>query len=288
MTLAGGCRIPSNLAPNIQLLNISRVQNNLDIMRNRKYIKEMCIYSIYFKENSTVWNMMLVFNKNHPNGPFWFIPHDNENSAFDSAVYATIEYGGGFLAVETGGRRNNHGIDPNRNFSTKRVRGRCSSSPIYTNVVFRVIEYFKRDSSMPYLSLHSNSNGFRGDGRGGRGSISILKNSGQAVKSYPAYKKILKTKRGGLRDEDYLVYIAGKTKKPPIGKLNRVIKAGFNVKYETVSSKSNDCSMSNFVVLGKGSTNYYNIEVEHGDVKTQKSMIDRLMRKVLGLTPLRR
>ncbi len=36
--------------------------------------------------------------------------------------------------------------------------------------------------------------------------------------------------------------------------------------------------MSNFVVLMKNSTNYYNVEVEHGDTKTQKEMIDRLMK----------
>ena len=272
------CRIPLSLAPNIQPLNSSRVQNNLDIMRNRKSLKNLCIYSIYFKEHKTPWHMVLIFNKNRPNGPFWFLPHDNENSAFDSAIYATNRYGGGFLAVETGGNRNNHNIDPNRNFAIKRVKGRCRPSPIYTKTVFGVIDYFK-PKYMPYLSLHSNSNGFRGDGKGGGGTISILKKS-RVTKSYPAYKKILKAKRGGLADEDYLVYIAGRASNPPKSKLNSLLKAGLNVKYEIVSPKSNDCSMSNFVVLGKRSTNYYNIEVENGDNKTQKVMIDKLLKVI--------
>ena len=276
MLEAKECKIPLNLAPNIQPLNISALQNNLDIIRNRKYLKNLCIYSIYFKEHNIPWQMILVFNKNRPKGAFWFLPHDNENSAFDSAIYSTIKYGGGFLAVETGGERNNHNIDPNRNFSTKRVRGRCNPSPIYTDTVFRVIEHFK-PQNIPYLALHSNSNGFRGDGKGGRGTISILKSS-RITKAYRAYKDILQTKRGGLADEDSLVYIAGRAKNPPKQKLAKLLREGLNVKYEVVSPKSNDCSMSNFVVLGKKSTKYYNIEVEHNDRKTQQKMVDKLMK----------
>ncbi len=271
------CQIPMNLAPNLQPLNLSRVQNNLDILRNKKALKDLCLYSIYFKEHSIPWMMILVFNKKHKKGPFWFLPHDNENSAFDSAIYATLKYGGGFLAVETGGRRNNYNIDPNRNFSIKKTK-RCKPSPIYTDSIFRVINYFK-PKSMPYLSLHSNADGFSGDGRGGRGTISILKSS-QTIKSFPAYKDIFRGKRGGLKDEDSLVYIAGALPNPPEKKLKALLKSGLNVRYEIVSPQTNDCSISNYIVLEKKSQNYYNIEVEHGDRKTQKEMIDRLMKVI--------
>ncbi len=275
------CRVPLSLAPSIGPLNFSRIERNLDIIRNLKkdknLLKKLCFYSIYFKEHNIPWSMVLVFNKNHPKGPFWFLPHDNENSAFDSAIYATLKYGGGFLAVETGGKRNNHKIDPNRNFSLKKTK-RCKTSPIFTKTVFKVIEHFK-PKSMPYLSLHSNSDGFRGDGRGGRGTISILKKS-KSTKSFPAYEKILQTKRGGLADEDSLVYIAGRASNPPKSKLDSLLRAGLNVKYEIVSPKTNDCSMSNFIVLNKKSTNYYNIEVEHSDTKTQKKMIDKLLKVI--------
>jgi len=39
--------------------------------------------------------------------------------------------------------------------------------------------------------------------------------------------------------------------------------------------------MSNYVVLGKGTDRYYNIEVQHGDAPTQRKMIDILMRRIL-------
>jgi|AAUQ01.1.fsa_nt_gi hypothetical protein len=273
-SLADRCKIPTNLAPNLQILNISKVQNSSDFLRNKKYLKNLCIYSISFKENGRVWNMALAFNKKRPKGAFWFLPHDNENSAFDTAIYSTVKYGGGFLAVVTGGRRNNGSIDPNRNFATGNVVGNCKPSPIFTNTIFRVINYFK-PRAMPYLSLHTNDNGHSGNG--GRGTISILRKS-SVTKSYPAYKYIKRGVRKGLRDEDSLVYIAGTSKKPPKSKLKKLLNSGLNVKYEIVSPKRNDCSMSNFVVLGKHSSNYYNIEVEHRDGRTQKIMLDRLMK----------
>jgi hypothetical protein len=276
------CRIPINLAPNQNFLTPSRVQNNIDLIRNRKSLKNLCIYSIYFKENSIPWSMLLVFNKNKHkkvnNSPFWFLPHDNENSAFDSAIYATLKYGGGFLAVQTGGHRNNHGVDPNRNFSTKSIKGRCKPSPIYTDVVFRVIDYFK-SSNMPYLALHTNSNGIRGDKMGGSGTISILRST-KTTKAFPAYKHIKRAEKAGLMDEDSLIYIAGKSPTPPKQKLDLLLQNGLNVKYEYVAPERNDCSMSNYVVLGKNSENYYNIEVENGDTKAQKEMIDRLLKLI--------
>lgn len=39
--------------------------------------------------------------------------------------------------------------------------------------------------------------------------------------------------------------------------------------------------MSNCIVLHQNHDNYINIETEHGDISTQKKMIDKVM-KVLG------
>ena len=70
--------------------------------------------------------MLLVTNEEHPVGPFWFLPHDDENTAFDSAVYATKKYGGGFLAVMANNERYYKGQDPNRNFGdTYGIVRRC-------------------------------------------------------------------------------------------------------------------------------------------------------------------
>ncbi len=123
---------------------------------------------------------------------------------------------------------------------------------------------------MPYLSLHSNTNA---------GGISILKSS-KMVKAYPAYPLSAIKKGRGLRDEDSLIYIAGRSNHPPKHILQTLLKHGINTKYEVVNRQNNDCSMSNYVVLAKRA-GYYNIETQHGDSKTQKKMIDILMEQVM-------
>lgn len=61
-------------------------------------------------------------------GPLWFVPHDNENAAFQAAVYAVRAYGGQLVAVEearslagpdsrlNGDVAYGKSVDPNRNF----------------------------------------------------------------------------------------------------------------------------------------------------------------------------
>lgn len=248
----------------------------VDLQRNRDKLDGLCIYRVSFRENNLKWNMLLLLNSKHIKGPFWFLPHDDENSAFDSAIYAIRHYGGGFLAVQSGGKRFVGYQDPNRNFGKdKKTALACKAqkypSPIYTDTVFDIIDKF-RPFNMPYLALHNNSDGYSGNG--GRGTISILRSSSHA-KAFPAYKKI--TKDGGLSDEDSLVYIAGTSKNPPKSKISKLHKVGLNVKYEWVDNRHYDCSMSNYVVLKRNSDNYYNIEAQRGDTKTQKLMIDRVM-----------
>jgi len=163
------------------------------------------------------------------------------------------------------------GQDPNRNFGeTAQTAKRCSKqkspAPKYSKTIFKIINTF-RGGGYPYLALHNNTNS---------GGVSMLKSS-KAVHSYPAHRKITKGK-GGLSDEDSLVYTAGTSRKPNSAKLNRLLKSGLHTKYEVINRANNDCSMSNYVVLKKGTEAYYNIEAQHGDLKTQKVMIDKLMR----------
>ena len=54
-------------------------------------------------------------------GPLFAVMHDDEDMSFDNAVAALKTYGGTLVAVETGGKRNQDGIDPNRNFSADGV-----------------------------------------------------------------------------------------------------------------------------------------------------------------------
>jgi len=256
--------------------SLKSLQKYPDIARNYRALQELCVDQISFREGQYSWKMLLVTHPKYPKGAFWFLPHDDEQSAFDAAVYATRRYGGGFLAIMAGDKRYFAGQDPNRNFGSstetaQRCRGQESPAPIYSKVIFSIIDTY-RGRSLPYLALHNNKDGFGGD----QGTISILKSSINTP-AYPAYKEIRRG-GGGLNDEDSLVYIAGLSKTPNHSKLKRLLQNGINTKYERVSPQSNDCSLSNFVVLSKKSTDYYNIETEHGDLKTQMRMIDILMK----------
>ena len=269
------CRIPGNIRTLIVKQGSTALKSYPDILRNYSALKNLCISLLSFKEGRYKWDMLLVTHPKANRGAFWFLPHDNENSAFDAAVYAVQRYGGGFLSVVSGGRRYHEGQDPNRNFSssTHKVascRYQKQASPRYTKYIFSIINTY-RAPGMPYLALHNNTNG---------GGVSILRSS-KSVRSFLAHPRE-KVKHGrGLMDEDSLVYTAGRASSPSKRKLKALLRHGINVKYEHVSASNNDCSMSNYVVLGKGSNNYYNIETQHGDSRTQKRMIDILMEKIM-------
>jgi len=269
---ADRCQVPSSIRSMTKSVSIEQLKSqSSDIRRNYRGLKNMCLNIVTIKEGSYNWRMLLVTHPKHSRGAFWFLPHDNENTAFSSAVYAVQRYGGGFLAVMANNSRYFKGQDPNRNFGdTAKTAQRCSKqkspAPKYSKTIFKIINTF-RGGGYPYLALHNNTNG---------GGVSMLKSS-KKVQSYPANGKITRGS-GGLSDEDSLVYTAGVSKKPNKNKLNHLLKAGLNTKYEVIDRSNNDCSMSNYVVLKKRTEAYYNIETQHGDFKTQKTMIDRLMR----------
>jgi hypothetical protein len=246
-----------------------------DIKRNLSFLNGLSVSLLGFREGKYNWYMLLVTNTKAPSGPFWFLPHDNENSAFDSAIYATRKYGGGFLSILSGGLRYHEGQDPNRNFSLSSSKvASCQfqkgASSIYTATIMQIINSHKAPN-MPYLALHNNTN---------RGSVSILRNS-KSTKSFLAYSKAKILKGRGLSDEDSLVYIAGASPNAPIQKVQKLLNVGLNTKYEYVNSTNNDCSMSNFLVT-QNLDNYYNIEAQHKKSGVQKEMIDRLIKVIMS------
>ena len=218
----------------------------------------MCIT---FKEGKQTWTFLLVRNIKHPKGPFWYLPHDNEESAFDAAVYATKRYGGGFLAIESNDQRHVSGKDPNRNFK---------KNSLYGKKICTIIDTYK-PVQLPYLALHTNAEGHRKNG--GSGTVSMKQHSKNSF-AFPA-GKIRSGRQKGLEDEDMLVYLAGK--KIEQDKVKKFTAKGLNVKFEKVTKKSNDNSMSNCIVLYKKHDNYINIEAEHGPITTHKKMIDKVM-----------
>lgn len=268
---SNNCTIAPALKPYIITSDLSKMRGISDISNNYNELKKLCTTLVGFKDGSLYWRLLLVTNPNREHGLFWFLPHDNENSAFKSAIYAVKRYGGGFLAIVNSNKRYNRGQDPNRAFSYspyKICSGQIEPTNRYTNIIFSTIDFYKLPNT-PYLALHNNTN---------RGGISILKSNAK-TKSYLAYPKSKINSQNPLTDEDNLVYMAGLSKNPPTT-INKLLNLGINVKYEVVNSNNNDCSMSNFIVLEKGVNNYYNIEAQHGKTAIQKMMIDKLVRVI--------
>jgi hypothetical protein len=163
------CQRPPFIAKLVQSNALQSLRRIPDVQRNYNALRGLCVDLIHFEEGPYEWKMLLVTHPKAPRGPFWFLPHDNEQSAFDAAVYATRKYGGGFLAVVAHDQRYVKGQDPNRNFGTNAATARnCTQqhqpAPHYANTIFRIIDTF-RAPSMPYQSLHNYTNG---------GGISIL------------------------------------------------------------------------------------------------------------------
>ena len=81
--------------------------------------------------------------------------HDDEDVAFDNAVQALKTYGGTLIAVETGGKRNQDGIDPNRNFSADGIGctklGNAASPALHRRSSSKLF-----DPAQPIIALHNN------------------------------------------------------------------------------------------------------------------------------------
>jgi hypothetical protein len=257
-----------------------------DIRRNLAALRgaPVCYRLQQVREGGFHWTFHLLEHTRAPDGPFWVLPHDDENAAFDAAVHAVLAYGGGLLAVDAGGRRTYRGQDPNRNFSTSRGESRlCVAqhrpAPRYTRAI---LDHY-RGRRGPMLALHNNGDGHAGNG--GYGNISMLR-TGPMLSHWPGAAG---NGSPALRDEDNLIFVAGRrsayadpTMRRRIAALNG---AGLNVIHKQVTDRSFDCSLSDYVAR-HGLGEYYNLEAEHGARATQIEMVDRLM-AVLGIRALR-
>jgi len=259
--------------PSGDCLDIAAVADQ-DVSRNAAIIvadQNLCISKNTLSENGMKWKFTIISNTKHKAGPTVFLPHDNENSAFDTALYSVRKYGGRLVAVEAADSRSFQKQDPNRNFGitvseTKVCRDmRKKPAAAFTKYMLSM----RQNKESFFLTMHNNANGHSGNG--GSGGISAGRNS--------AVMHAMMAPKGG--DEDDAILLAG-TKafdenKMAAKAVKYFHKKGINVIYEHVRASKNDCSFSNFVVLNKLSQ-YYNIEAQHGHTAQQKRMLDSLMK----------
>lgn len=238
-----------------------------DFSRNDSLLGKLCVEQHEFKENGAAWVVQVVKRTDRKAGPLWVVPHDDENAAFDTGLSSVAEYGGTMVTVETGGRRNNGSIDPNRIF-TGNAKACNRFSPVYTALYID-----NWNSGFPIIGLHTN--GLKSAKTGGDGTISIKSPPGNAD-AFPSPSPFV----GAKSAEDTLVFVASlqpKGKDAAVDKMvEKLTNAGMNVIREHVSEGRNDCSLSNYAAL-QHLQKYYNVEVVHGDAETQRRMVKLIM-----------
>jgi hypothetical protein len=233
-----------------------------DIARNAARIRKakLCYREEKLGDKGLGWTLAIIENRAQPQGPRIAIPRDNEGSAFDTAVYAVASYGGRMVAVQTAESKRSRTQDPNRAFGTgKSCSGLKQPAPRYTE---RMIGLLK--GGRHWFSFHDNE-----------GGLSASTTAGQMT----GY--VNPEAAGALADPQNVVVIAGSdkpTEPGPTGWRNRLQTLGMNVIYEEVDAGTNDCSMSNYLVIHRlaGVGKYFNIMVAKNDEQTQKRMADLL------------
>lgn len=240
-----------------------------DFERNREVLSgnAFCIAEETFKERRRAWTIATV-RTSRP-GPLWAIMHDDEDMSFDNAVAALQTYGGTLVAVETGGRRNMDGIDPNRNFSADGVGCKKmgdDATPEYT-------AFFRKlfDPVRPIIALHNNT-GERVS-TGGLGHVSMP----DIPKDMEAHEST--DPDGPLAGERALVLL---TSPVPVtttaaARAADLAAKGINAVIEGVQEGKGDCSLSNYALL-TGHADYLNVTVDHDERDKQKKIIDVIMR----------
>lgn len=219
----------------------------------------LSVSRVEFQEERGTWRLFRIANVRKPRGPLWFVPHDNENAAFEAALAGVRKHGGVVIAVDSGiaedGRRRNAAvdrgrpIDPNRNFR--------DGYPRYANTV--LADYAR--GARPIIALHTNSPGFdtsasscNQSDRPGRGEVSIrfcddvMQPSPSSSRAWP------------FDDDDTLAYVPWRSgTSPSTAWCGRALaKADFNVVFERVAVT--DGSLSNYALL-RG-LDYVNFETQ--------------------------
>ncbi len=274
-TRAGQCLSPEQL-----------FDEDGDVARNRQALasRELCLKLEVFTEGGLRWVLQIIQHRKNPNGPLWAVPHDDEDVAFDSAVYGVLRYGGTVVAVERNHDRYNRigkrKQDPNRNFQV-RGEGKCrlqlARSAEFTR---RFMRWHRK--GQPIVALHTNKAGYdlvpEPDEEKSKGNVSIgiERKEGSNITEFPAPRPI----RASSPD-DTLIYVASRL--PPgedaqlAGFVSALNAGGIHVLYEHV--ERNDCSLSNYAVLRN--LPYVNIEVVDNDNSgAQTRMIDAVMRLI--------
>jgi hypothetical protein len=254
LVASGGCLSPKDVTD-----KDGDFKRNADALSGNAF----CIAEETFKERRRTWTIETV--KTSRPGPLWAVMHDDEDMSFDNAVEALKAYGGTLVAVDTGGRRNMDGIDPNRNFSA----GGTGCSKLGTDAAPLYTAFFRKlMTGEPIIALHNDTDGDVPTGGLGHASMA---NVPKDMVAFPAADP-----NGSLAGDHNLVLL---TSADPIsataeGRAKTLAAKGINTMVELVGK--GDCSLSNDTLL-TGHPDYLNVTVDHDQRDTQRKIIDVIM-----------
>lgn len=214
-----------------------------------------------FSENGFDWHLLRFSSLANHSSVIWFVPHDDENGAFDAMIAAIKKHGGMGIAVNSGpgslrrqvGRGTCGGrpavistCDPNRNFS--------AATPLFTASVLD----HRTEDWQPVIALHTN-------GAGASGDFSLLDTAayiqGKIVMKAGAYRG--RNPKAQMANYDTLGLIAynardGRPSDRAVRCRVKLNAAGIHFWHERV--EKSDGSLSNYLALNRPDIDYFNAE----------------------------
>ena len=266
---------PAGLEPPLELIASGSCMSLADVSdkdedfkRNAEILSAntFCIAEEKFKERRRHWTIATI--KTSRPGPLFTVMHDDEDLSFDTAVAALKTYGGTLVAIDTGGKRNQDGIDPNRNLSADGI----GCKKLGKDATPKFTEFFKAlfDPAQPIVALHNNT-GERIP-TGGLGHVSM-----------DDVPKDMQTKPsdnpdGPLAGDQTLVLM---TSPVPVttnaeSTAEQLNAKGINAVIEPVKEGKGDCSLSNYALLS-GHPTYFNVTVGKDDAAKQLQLMDAIL-----------
>ena len=155
-------------------------------------------FAIEFPEQKDIY-LEVVGSPNIATPHVFFAPHEDEHVANQYLAKKIMKEKGLFLALRQAGKReislqvNNHNIlvDPNRIFTLKDIKGsikKLNPELLLTSKTFQksvakaqilgqliIGQMGGLDKTKTWLAMHNNTQGFKGDGKGGLGDVSIIR-----------------------------------------------------------------------------------------------------------------
>jgi hypothetical protein len=239
-----------------------------DFKRNAEILSGtgFCIAEDVFKERKRTWTIATI--KTSRPGPLFAVMHDDEDLSFDNAVEALKTYGGTLVAIETGGKRNLDGIDPNRNFSADGIGCRKlgeDATPEFTGFFRRLF-----DPGQPIIAFHNNTG--KRVPTGGLGHVAMS----DSPKGMNVHESM--DPDGELAGERSLVLL---TSPVPVSATSEaraedLSAKGINAIVEKVEKGKGDCSLSNYTLLS-GFPDYLNITVDDDEGAKQQKIVDIIL-----------